>query len=165
MSRSQRGFPSVSTSSLRCGGGRRFIRPQAAPVACSRAAREAGFTLIEVMACVLVLSLGLTAACGLTLYGLHLARSAHGRTIGLATAMTVLNDPSPLQTDPSMSPNAPSSSGYLNGLWVVRTESAPAPVDGGVGKHVAVTVSVDVFEVANGENFASVTRRIIRHIP
>jgi prepilin-type N-terminal cleavage/methylation domain-containing protein len=162
MNRSQRGFPSVSASSLRCGGGRRFIRPQATPVAGSRAGREAGFTLIEVMACVLVIALGLTAACGLILYGLHLARNSHGRTIGLATAITVLNDPSPLQTDPSMSPNAPSTSGYLNGLWVERKESDPTPLG---GRFVAVTVSVDVFEVANGENFAAVTRRMIRRLP
>lgn len=121
-----------------------------------------GFTLIEVMASVLVLAMGLTAACGLILYGLHLVRTAHGRTVGMATAMSVLNDTTPLPTDPSQSPNAPTTSGYLNGLWVVRTETDEMPLDGANGTLVTVTVNVDVFEASNGECFASASRRLIR---
>ncbi len=124
-----------------------------------------GFTLIEVMACTLILAMALTAACGLILYGLHLVRSAHGRTVGMATAMSVIADPSPLQTDPSMSPNAPTSSGYLNGLWVVRTESEETPLDGAIGTLVAVTVTVDVSEANNGEVFVCTSRRMIRRKP
>lgn len=124
-----------------------------------------GFTLIEVMACTLILAMALTAACGLILYGLHLVRSAHGRTIGMATAMSVIADPSPLQTDPSLTPNAPTTSGYLNGLWVVRTESDETPLDGPSGKLVAVTVTVDVSEADNGETFVSTSRRMIRRKP
>lgn len=124
-----------------------------------------GFTLIEVMACTLILAMALTAACGLILYGLHLVRSAHGRTVGMATAMSVIADPSPLQTDPSLTPNGPTSSGYLNGLWVVRTESDETPLDGGSGKLVAVTVTVDVSEADNGETFVSTSRRLIRRKP
>lgn len=123
------------------------------------------FTLIEVLASVLVLTLGFVSACGLIVYGLRLARISHGQTIGMATAMTVLIDPTPLRTDPSMTPNAGTSSGYLNGLWVVRTESAETALDGDIGKVVAVTVHVDVYEVAQGECFASVTRRLIRQKP
>ena len=127
--------------------------------------RHAGFTLIEVLAALLVLSLGLTAACGLIYYGLRLVRSAHGRTIGMATAITVVNDPRPLRTDPTLTPNGATTSGYLNGLWVVRTESAPTPIDGAGGKLVAVTVTVDVNDAANGETFASVTRRLVKILP
>ncbi len=127
--------------------------------------RYRGFTFIEVMASVLVLAMGLTAACGLILYGLHLARTAHGRTIGMATAMSVLNDTTPLPTDPSQSPDAPTTSGYLNGLWVVRTETNEMPLDGPAAKLVTVTVNVDVFEAANGECYASASRRLIRRKP
>lgn len=124
-----------------------------------------GFTLIEVMACILILVMGLTAACGLILYGIHLVRTAHGRTIGVATALSVLEDATPLPTDLSQSPNAATSSGYLNGLWVVRTESNPTPADGAAGKLVTITVNVDVFEAANGTCYASVSRRLIRQKP
>lgn len=127
--------------------------------------RRIGFTLIEVLACLLVLTLGLTAACGLVFYGLRLVRSAHGKTIGMTTALSVLVDPTPLKTDPTLSPNAPNSSGYLNGLWVVRTESAPTPIDGTGGVLVAVTVTVDVYEASNGNCYASLTRRLTRRIP
>lgn len=124
-----------------------------------------GFTLIEVMASVLVVAIGLTAACGLILYGLHLARASHGRTIGMATALSVLDDATPLATDSSQSPDAPTTSGYLNGLWVVRSESAETPLDGAIGKLVAVTVNVDVFEASNGACYASVSRRVLRQKP
>lgn len=123
-----------------------------------------GFTLIEVMACLLVIALGLTAAAGLMFYGLHLVRTAHGKTIGMATAMTVLADPSPLKTDPSLTPSGPATSGYLNGLWVVRTESGETSLDT-TNKLVAVTVNVDVYGGGNGECYASVTRRLIRRKP
>ena len=59
-----------------------------------------GFTLIEVLVCVMVLTLGLTSAAGLMYYAIHLVRTSHGQTIGMATAMTALADPSPLSTDP-----------------------------------------------------------------
>lgn len=121
-----------------------------------------GFSFIEVMACVLILGMALTIACGLILYGLHLARSAHGRTLGMATALSVLADSSPLATDPAMSPSAPTTSGYLNGFWVTRTESDETPLAGASGKLVAVTVCVDVFETEYGECFASTSRRMIR---
>jgi hypothetical protein len=83
----------------------------------------------------------------------------------MATALTVVVDPSPLKTDPTLTPNAPKSSGYLNGLWVVRDESRETPLEGAGGHLVAVTVSVDVYETTGGECFASITRRIIRKKP
>jgi len=54
-------FPSGSASSLRCGGSRRFIRPSATPVADSRAAREAGVTIVElrVVITIIVILIGL----------------------------------------------------------------------------------------------------------
>jgi prepilin-type N-terminal cleavage/methylation domain-containing protein len=123
------------------------------------------FTLIEVLACVLIVSLGLTAAAGLMIYGLRLMRVSHGKTIGMATAMTMIADPTPLKTDPTLSPSAPTTTGYLNGMWVIRTESREEPLEGAAGKLFAVTVTVDVYETTGGECFASVTRRMIREKP
>lgn len=128
------------------------------------------FTLIEVMACVLVLGLGLLAATALIFYGLRLARGAQGKSLGMATAMTVLSDPKPLATDPTLSPSANAkktsddTSGYLNGLWVVRKESDAADLDA-TGKRVAVTVTVDVYKVNGGTPCASASRRIIKRLP
>ena len=129
------------------------------------------FTLIEVMACVLVLGLGLLAATALIFYGLRLARGAQGKSLGMATAMTVLSDPKPLATDPTLSPSANAkktsddTSGYLNGLWVVRKETDAVALDGATGKRFAVTVTVDVYEADGGAPCASANRRIIKRLP
>lgn len=121
-----------------------------------------GTTLIEVMACVLVIAFGLMAAYAMILYGLRLVAKAHGESVGTATAMTVLADPSPLRTDPTLSPDSATSQGYLNGMWVVRQESDPLPLDGAGGKLVSVTVDVDVYETAGGTPLVSVSRRLLR---
>ena len=63
-----------------------------------------GYTLIEVMASSLVLSLGLLSACALVFYGLRIIRNAQGKSIGMATAMTILADPSPLKTGSHFTP-------------------------------------------------------------
>jgi hypothetical protein len=119
-------------------------------------------TLIEVMACVLVIAFGLMAACAMVLYGLRLVAKAHGDSVGTATAMTVLADPSPLRTDPTLSPDSAVTQGYLNGLWVERRESGELPLDGAGGKLVSVTVKVDVYETAGGTPLVSVNRRLLR---
>jgi prepilin-type N-terminal cleavage/methylation domain-containing protein len=116
------------------------------------------FTLIEVMACVLVLGMGLLAATALIFYGLRLARLAQAKSLGMATAMTVLADPKPLPTDPTESPDG-ATPGYLNGLWVERQEKDAVTID---ADHEAVTIIVDVFESSRGTPCASVNRRIIR---
>jgi prepilin-type N-terminal cleavage/methylation domain-containing protein len=125
--------------------------------------RRAGFSLIEVLACVLVLGLGLMAATSLLLYGLHLAREARGRSMGMATALAVLYDSAPIATDAAATPAAAadgSAEGYLNGLWVVRSESDETVLDG--ANLVAVTVHVDVYEGQDGHCYASVSGRMLR---
>jgi prepilin-type N-terminal cleavage/methylation domain-containing protein len=126
--------------------------------------RPAGFTLIEVLACVMVLTMGLISACGLALYGLRLVAKSRAQTLALATATAVLADPSPLSTDPSLSPNGASTSGYLNGLWVVRTEVDPVILDGSA-RLCSVTVNVDVYNGQNGDAVLSMNRRLLRRTP
>lgn len=118
-----------------------------------------GFTLVEVMACLLVLTVGLTTAAGLIFYAMHLVRASHGQSIGMATAMTALADPSPLSTDPSLSPSGATTSGYLNGLWVERRESDEISLG---GNDASVLVSVDVYDGNGGTCYASVTRRLLK---
>lgn len=123
------------------------------------------FTLVEVLACTMVLGMGLLAACALVMYGYHLVDRARKQTIGMATAMSVLVDPTPLATDPTLSPNGATTTGYLNRLWVERREVDPMPLDGAAAKLISVTVNVDVYDTANGELVVSMSRRLIRQQP
>jgi len=127
-----------------------------------RPAQSRGFTLVEVLACVLILTLGLAAATSLMFYGLRLAAKAHAKSIGMATALSVLVDPAPLQpANPLWSVSGNTVTGYLNGLWVQRTAGPAIPLgDAGSGLQ-AVTVTVSVYDAQNGRETASVIRRLI----
>lgn len=118
-----------------------------------------GFTLVEVMASLLVLTVGLTTAAGLMFYAMHLVRASHGQTIGMATAMTILADPSPLSTDPLLTPNGATTSGYLNGLWVERRESDEISLG---RTDASVLVNIDVYDANGGTCLVSVNRRMIK---
>jgi Tfp pilus assembly protein PilV len=122
-----------------------------------------GFSLIEVLACVLMLGMALLAATSLLLYGLQLARVARGKSMGMATALAVLYDPAPIATDAAATPAGATTQGWLNGLWVVRSESDETVLDG--AKLVAVTVHVDAYEGENGQCYASVSGRMLRRKP
>lgn len=126
--------------------------------------RSSAFTLIEVLASVIVLSVGLFAAIGLMLYGLQLAKLSMGRATGLATAMSVAVDPTPIQpVDPFWTVAVPgTTSGYLNGYFVRRNEAAATVIAPGL---TASDVEVDVFETFKGRLVASYNQRIVRETP
>lgn len=132
-------------------------------VAMSRVAGSA-FTLIEVLASVLVLGLGLLSAVGLLLYGLQLAKLSMGRATGIATAMSVAIDPTPiLPDDPLWTVTVPgTTTGYLNSYWVERREGAETVVAPGI---TAADVQVDVYETLKGRLVASYNQRLIRGAP
>lgn len=127
-------------------------------------AKSAGFTLIEVLAAVIILSLGLVSAIGLMLYGLQLAKVSMGRATGMATAMSVAVDPTPLlPANPLWTVSIPGTTkGYLNGFWVERTEGAAQTIAPGI---TAADVDVDVYETLKGRLVASYSQRILKGAP
>ena len=80
-----------------------------------------GFTLIEVLAALIVLTLGMLSAIGLVVYGVQLAQLSIGRTTGMATAMSVAIDARPLPPpDPLWTQSGSMTTGYINGFWIER---------------------------------------------
>ena len=120
-----------------------------------------GFTLLEALACVLVLGLGFAAAIGMIIYGIQLSKVSIGRATAMATAMSVAVDPAPLQGPaPIWTMSVPGTTkGYLNGYYVERTEGAPTAVGGGVG---AADVTVEVYETLRGRLLASYNQRLLK---
>lgn len=54
------------------------------------------FTLIEVLACILLFALGVTSVVAVIMQGMRIAGQAQGDATAMATALTVLKDPMPL---------------------------------------------------------------------
>jgi type II secretory pathway pseudopilin PulG len=95
-----------------------------------------GFTLVEVMAMLLIAILGLISVTGLFLYASESAKKAQVASSAMITAISVAYDDSPW-LDPSVAgtwtvtgtlPNL-SATGWVNGYWVTRAETGlPADV-------------------------------------
>lgn len=128
--------------------------------------RKRGFTLIEVMAALLVLSLGILSAIGLVVYGMQLAKVSVGKATGMATAMSVAVDHKPLLPSGAFwTPSAGfagTSEGYVNGFWVERVEGAASPVGPGIARS---SVKVDVYETLKGQLICSYSEQLVRQTP
>jgi hypothetical protein len=139
---------------------------------------RAGFTFIEVICILLVVSLGLMAAIGLMDDGLLLAARSRGAQLGLPTAVSVALDPTPLlpartahrwsYTPSAMDGPGPLSStaqGVINGFFVVRHEtSTDADIisqDQGRVYLRSALVAVDVYDATGAGLVASYSTRII----
>jgi hypothetical protein len=126
--------------------------------------RTTGFTFVEILACLLVLGLGVTAAVGMVMYGVFLAARAQGKATGMATALSVAVDPTPL-----LPPNATWSGhagsgeadGYINNFYVIRHETSSNDIALPAGFQASV-VTVDVFDAFKGRPVASYTTRALR---
>jgi Tfp pilus assembly protein PilV len=117
-----------------------------------------GFTMLEVLGAVLVLSLGFSAAIGMILYGFHLSKISLARSTALATAMSAAVDPSPLGAGwTAVSPGT--TKGYLNGYYVERTEGSPTVLATGL---TTAHVTVDVYETAKGRLVASYDQQLVK---
>lgn len=138
-----------------------MARPMIRPWACR------GMTLIEALACLLVLTMGILAILGLVMQGNALASRAQSATTGLATARTLLYDAAPLGFgDRAVSGNV--VSGYLNGYFVRRTR-LPAPNLGSQppvnNQMQASTVTVEVFQGTNGTPVITLQQRLLERCP
>ena len=125
--------------------------------------RRSGFTLIEVLAIILVLVLGIFSAVALLRYGVHLARDAQAAALALPTAITVMRDAYPLGVPAGDfgSKGADSWEGYVNGMWVERKVEDKALV----GQQVFATVQVDVSWGRDTSLVLSLRERVALHAP
>lgn len=141
-----------------------------------------GFTFIEVLTILLVISVGLFGVVGLVAYGMRTASRAQGESIAMATAVSIADDPQPL-LDPATAADwtyAPYdfdaagdveslATGYVNGLFVRRRESSTAADvaarASAAPRHVyarSALVEVTVSEAVGGREVASFTTRVTR---
>jgi hypothetical protein len=129
-----------------------------------------GFTFIEVISCLLVLSLGIAATVSLTYYAMILSSGAQAKATGMATALTVAIDPAPLMHTSSQAQwqggsagiavtGVGTTTGWLNGYYVVRVEAAGTTPDAGFSND---PVSVDVYDGVRGRLVASYTTWVMR---
>lgn len=129
------------------------------------AVNRSAFSLVEVMAALLVLTLGMLAAIGLVGYGMSLARIALARSVGMATAISVAADPTPLVDATDWTAPATFTGiarGYINGAWVERTESAGEVLATGLSSRL---VTVEVYDGLKGRHVCSYQERILRRKP
>ncbi len=155
-----------------------FAHYKRPPLLGGRSPASRGFTMLEVLAVLLVLGIGLAAAIGIFAYAIRMSGEAQARSIAMATAISVAYDRSPL-LDPDLagdwsattySFDAASgtavSRGPINGLYAVRTETTvPADIIAKDGANVhqrSVRVDVDIFETSGGKAVASFTTRLVR---
>jgi hypothetical protein len=138
------------------------------------------FTLLEILATLLLLAMGVTAVIGMMRYATRLSTTAQLRAIACPIAQTVLNDPTPDGLTPDVgdadkdgwygpgaiaAPAAGNYSftvnGWLNGYYLVREESSLSAdvIDRSVRW---ATVSVYVYAGREGEYLTSLRRRILR---
>ncbi len=123
---------------------------------------RAGFTFIEVIACLLVVGLGLSAAVSMAYYAMLVSGRAKAKSTAMATAMTAAIDPQPLMhaaLAAKWQANQGTSSGWLNGFWVVRTETAGTTPMSGFQDN---PVSVDVYDGSSRALVASYTTWVMR---
>lgn len=121
--------------------------------------RADAFTLIEVLASVLILMVGMLAVAGMVAWGVRQAARAQASSTAMATALTVTDDPEPLQrTD--WTTFGGTAQGFLNGYYVRRSESTAGTSAGLQAQGlVSVEISVDVYETLGGAPVASLTTR------
>jgi prepilin-type N-terminal cleavage/methylation domain-containing protein len=126
-----------------------------------------GFTFIEVLACLLVVSLGIAAVVSLTLYAEIMSERAQAKSTAMATALAVTIDPAPLlhpsaasQWNTTTVNGTITSTGWINGYYVVRVESTKLGSSPSPG-FASNPVSVDVFGGVRGTLVASYTTRLM----
>lgn len=130
-----------------------MIRPPPTP--------SAGITLIETIACLLLLAIGCVAVLGLVLYGIALSERAQQAATGMQTARTILVDPAPIGLV-GRSVSGDTISGYINGYFVRRTSAVEADLSA-TGNAIGIaTITAEVFHARNGTLVATLKERQVR---
>lgn len=140
-----------------------------------------GFTLIEVVATLLLVAIGVTAVIGMSRLGVRWSGEAMAMATGMMTAQAVLVDARPggrtadisdgdgdgwslvsgTLTIPTDGPYAFTTAGVVNGYYVRRQEtSETSDIIDGHGR--LANVAVDVFWGREGRYVAGLKRRIVR---
>ncbi len=142
----------------------------------STAVARCAFTFIECLSGVLIITVGLFAIIAMIMFAQRLANRAQADATAMATALSVAVDPAPLALDGDWDATAWTRAGYdlgssgtiscetrgyLNGLYVVRSERSTAADIVAPGVR-SVSVSVEVRAGANGEKVAAYTTRFLR---
>jgi len=80
---------------------------------------SSAFTLIEVLACILLFALGVTSVVAVIMQGMRIAGQAQGDATAMATALTVLKDPLPFGAshDPGTGLMVPWTWSGSGGTW------------------------------------------------
>lgn len=123
------------------------------------------FTLIEVLAGLLVVTIGMAAVVGMVAYAVVLANRSQASMTAMATAMSVLDDPLPLGRMDWLHVQAPmgggsgDTRGNLNGYYVIRREAVSAGIADGLASS---RIEVDVYEGLGGRLVASIASRQVK---
>ena len=122
-----------------------------------------GFSFVEVLCVLLILTIGMLSAVALLRYGVRLAKEAQSAALAYPTARTLLYDAAPDGVDPSdwTTVNADTREGFINGLWARRTVS-----DRQVrGNLTFATIKVEVYWSDTGERSVTLQERIGFYAP
>jgi len=118
--------------------------------------------MVEILACLLVLVIGMMSTIGMVVYGISLANVAQGRATGMATAMSIAVDYAPLiPAGSTWSGDTYNAKGYVNGFYVTRSEQNPGDIVPGTNIRTAL-VEVDVYETLQGRLITTYKQRVIR---
>lgn len=127
--------------------------------------RRRGFTLVEVLAALLVITIGMAAVVGMVAYAVLLANRSQAASTAMATALSVIDDPLPAGRSDWLHVQAPitggngDSRGTLNGYYIVRREAVSAGIADGLASS---RIEVDVYEGLGGRLVASLATRQVK---
>lgn len=128
-----------------------------------RVPRSRGFSFLEVLCVLLILTLGMLSAVALLRYGLRLSQAAQSASLAYPTARSLLHDAKPLGVAAAdwSSPSASTWQGYVNGMWVKRTVADQTVV----GDLIFASVTVEVFWSDSSSRSLTLSERISFHVP
>lgn len=122
-----------------------------------------GFSFVEVLCVLLILTIGMLSAIALLRHGVRLSQAAQSASLAFPTARSLLYDIAPSGVDPADWKAAGSGiwEGYVNGMWARRTISDTVAR----GNMTYATVKVEVFWSDAGDRSVTLVERIGFYAP